>query len=41
MIVLSGFFKIIIFIYSIEILAEFSAFAGIWESGFMRLKIYC
>ena len=41
MIVLSGFFKIIIFIYSIEILAGFSAFAGIWESGFMRLKIYC
>ena len=30
-----------IFIYSFKILAEFSAFAGIWESGFMRLKIYC
>ena len=29
MIVLSGFFLIIIFIYSIEILAGFSAFAGI------------
>ena len=35
------FFLIIIFIYSIEILAGFSAFAGIWESSFMRLKIYC
>ena len=29
MIVLSGLFLIIIFIYSIEILAGFSAFAGI------------
>ena len=30
-----------IFIYSIKIFAEFTSFAGILESGFMRLKIYC
>ena len=34
-------FFIFIFIYSIKIFAEFTSFAGILESGFMRLKIYC
>ena len=29
------------FIYSIKIFAEFTSFAGILESGFMTLKIYC
>ena len=32
------FISLLIFIYSIKIFAEFTSFAGILESGFMRLK---
>ena len=34
------FIYLFIFIYSIKIFDEFTSFAGILESGFMRLKIY-